>query len=284
MCDADGADFGRQVIQRGAYEKLTAPVNMPQLRLALLRAYEFRLAEAKLENFLSQETASEHPRSAARRKVRPSLPAAVAAPRPAWRTRSAPSRLVVGFVLGCVLFFAGLVAVRTIRPGVGDTLASAGFAADSGAAPSPGNAVATEPHSGSFDASHIWPLPATADLGPGAFDPNSAQHLFRGESELPARAVPHSSLPGYEPAAIVERVTPRYSLEARAQHLQGTVRIRALIGKDGVPRRLARVIGDPILAQIAMDAIALWRYAPATIGGERVESETIIPIDFPLPD
>jgi outer membrane biosynthesis protein TonB len=44
------------------------------------------------------------------------------------------------------------------------------------------------------------------------------------------------------------------------------------------------VSGDPLLAQIAMDAVALWRYAPATVDGEPVESEVIIPIDFHLPD
>lgn len=120
-------------------------------------------------------------------------------------------------------------------------------------------------------------------MGKGALDPDSA-HPFRAEAELAAPARPHSSLPGYEPAAIIERVTPRYSLEARTQHLQGTVRIRAVIGKDGVPRGLARVSGDPLLAQIAMDAVALWRYAPATVDGEPVESEVIIPIDFHLPD
>jgi protein TonB len=120
-------------------------------------------------------------------------------------------------------------------------------------------------------------------VGKGALDPASA-HPFREEAELAAPARLHSSLPGYEPAAIIERITPRYSLEARAQHLQGTVRIRAVIGKDGVPRGLARVSGDPLLAQIAMDAVALWRYAPATVDGEPAESEVIIPIDFHLPD
>jgi Gram-negative bacterial TonB protein C-terminal len=39
-----------------------------------------------------------------------------------------------------------------------------------------------------------------------------------------------------------------------------------------------------VLAQIAIDAIALWRYAPATVDGDAVESEVIVPIDFRLPD
>jgi periplasmic protein TonB len=284
LCDSDATDFAREVMQRGAYERLTAPLKMPQLRLALQRAYEFRLAEAKLENFLTQQTAThENPRTAPKRKARPAARAAAAAPRPVRRSRPvAPSRLAVGFVLGCVLFFAGLVAVRTILSGMGDALASAGFAADPGTAPS-GGALAGEPHSNSFSTSHFWPLTATSEVGKGALDPASA-HPFREEAELAAPARLHSSLPGYEPAAIIERITPRYSLEARAQHLQGTVRIRAVIGKDGVPRGLARVSGDPLLAQIAMDAVALWRYAPATVDGEPVESEVIIPIDFHLPD
>jgi TonB family protein len=284
LCDSDATDFAREVMQRGAYERLTAPLKMPQLRLALQRAYEFRLAEAKLENFLTQQTAThENPRTAPKRKARPAVRAAAAAPRSVRRSRPvAPSRLAVGFVLGCVLFFAGLVAVRTILSGMGDALASAGFAADSGTAPS-GGALAGEPSSSSFSTSHFWPLTATSEVGKGALDPASA-HPFREEAELAEPARLHSSLPGYEPAAIIERVTPRYSLEARTQHLQGTVRIRAVIGKDGVPRGLARVSGDPLLAQIAMDAVALWRYAPATVDGEPVESEVIIPIDFHLPD
>jgi TonB family protein len=284
LCDSDATDFAREVMQRGAYERLTAPLKMPQLRLSLQRAYEFRLAEAKLENFLTEQTAThENPRTAPKRKARPAARAAAAAPRPVRRSRPvAPSRLAVGFVLGCALFFAGLVAVRTILSGMGDALASAGFAADPGTTPS-GGALAGVPQSNSFSTSHFWPLTATSEVGKGALDPASA-HPFREEAELAAPVRLHSSLPGYEPASIIERITPRYSLEARAQHLQGTVRIRAVIGKDGVPRGLARVSGDPLLAQIAMDAVALWRYAPATVDGEPVESEVIIPIDFHLPD
>jgi len=293
LCDANAVDLGREIMRRGAYERLAAPLKMPQLRLALQRAYEFRLAETKLESFLSQETAAhENPRAASRRKARRTMRASMAPSHPARSAktsrphyaRSAPSRLAVGFVLGCVLFFAGLVAVRTMLGGMGDALASAGFAADSGNDASGSNAVASQAHPSGFGPSRIWPLNATADLSQGTLDRDSAPHAFRAGAESWGSARPHSSLPGYEPAAIIERVTPRYSLEARAQHLQGTVRIRAVIGKDGVPRGIARVSGDPILAQIAMDAVALWRYEPASVDGEPVESELIIPIDFHLPD
>lgn len=296
LCDPDATDFGREAMRRGAYDTLTAPLNMPQLRLALQRAYEFRLAETKLENFLTQETAAhERPRSAPKRKARASVRASAVAPQPVVpqpvaprsmrraRRQPAPSRLAVGFVLGCVLFFAGLVAVRTLLSGMGDALASAGFAADSGGT-SIGKSVVTQPESGAFGVSRIRPLTATADFGRSEFDNDSSRLPFSGQAELAAPGKLHSSLPGYEPAAIIERVSPRYSLEARARHLQGTVRIRAVIGQDGVPRGLARVSGDPILAQIAIDAVGLWRYAPATIDGDPVESEVIVPIDFRLLD
>jgi TonB family protein len=282
LCDAESVDFGREVMQHGAYDKLTAPLNMSQLRLALQRAYEFRLAETKLESFLTAQTvAHDRPRNTARRKAGASMRAAAASSRPVRRARpqSAPSRLALGFVLGGVVFFAGLVAVRTVMSGMGDALA--GSAPDSsGAATGPSSTV-TESRPSAFAVRRMWPLTATADFSQGGSEEDSAHRRFHPGAEL---ALPHSSLPGYEPAAIIERVSPRYSLEARSRHLQGTVRIRAVIGKDGVPRGIARVSGDPTLAQIAMDAVALWRYAPATIDGDPVESEAMIPIDFKLPD
>ena len=285
LCDADAAGFRREVMRCGAYDTLTAPLNTPQLRLTLQRAYEFRLAETKLESFLTEQVvAKEGPQKTRSRKVGPAAPPvqAIAAPHPLRRVRphSAPSRLAVGFVLGCVIFFAGFVAVRTILTGMGDALASAGFAADPGAGSPEANTLAPASQPGAFPARHIWPLTAPADFSQGAKDPN-APRRFGDEGELAAR--PHSSLPGYEPAALIERVTPRYSQEARNRHLHGKVQIRALIGVDGVPRGIARLSGDPMLAQIAIDAIALWLYAPATLDGQPVESEVIIPIDFQLP-
>jgi TonB family protein len=284
LCDADAAEFKREVMRRGAYDALSGPLNGPQLRLALQRAYEFRLAETKLESFLTQQAAAkERPRTVRHRRMRTLPTPPVEARRPAHgATRQAvPSRLAVGFVLGCVLFFAGLVAVRTILTGMGDALASAGFAGDSGAGAPDTDAVAPALQPGGFAARHIRPLAASTDFSHGSFDANSARP-FGADGQLAAR--PHSSLPGYEPSALIERVSPRYSPEARSRRLQGTVEIRALIGTDGTPRGIARVSGDPTLGQIAIDAIALWRYAPATLDGEPVESEVIIPVDFQLPD
>ena len=270
LCDADAYDFAPEVMLHGAYDKLTAPLNMPHLRLALQRAYELRSAETKLESFLSQQT-SERERlrgSKILRKSQPAPRAARPAPLPPRRMRRpaqrpAPSLLAVGFVLGCLLFFAGLLAVRTILVGMGDALASAGIAADSGGAA----AVPNTPVSTGVFASH--------GTRPVANAAGFTQRAFDDESNSPS---------GYAPPIVLERVQPRYSALASERHLQGTVRIRAVIGTDGSPRGFARVSGDPTLAQIAVDAISLWRYQPAMLDGQPVESEVIIPIDFQLPN
>jgi TonB family protein len=268
LCDADAHDFAREVMLHGAYDKLTAPLNMPQLRLALQRAYELRSAETKLESFLSRQTAERLRGSKILRKSQPAPRAARPAPAPPRHMRRpvqrpSPSLLAAGFVLGCLLFLAGLFAVRTILVGMGDALASAGIAGDSGGtAAVPNTPVST----GAFASHGTRPVANAAGFTQRAFDDES------------------NSLSGYASAVILERVEPRYSALASTRRLQGTVRIRAIIGTDGSPRGLARVSGDPTLAQIAMDAIALWRYQPAALDGEPVESEVIIPIEFQLPN
>jgi TonB family protein len=282
LCDADAYDFAREVMLRGAYDKLTAPLNMPQLRLALQRAYELRTNETRLESFLSQQTAQHDGLrggplgSPLRRTIRRKTEAAPRAARPAPLPprhlrrpvqRPAPSLLAAGFILGCLLFFTGLFAVRTILVGMGDALASAGFAADSaGAAAVPNTLASTGTSTGAFASHAARPVANAAGYTQRAFD---------DESNSPS---------GYAPAIVLERVEPRYSVFASARRLQGTVRIRAIIGTDGSPRGLARASGDATLAQIAMDAISLWRYQPAMLDGQPVESEVIIPIDFHLPN
>jgi TonB family protein len=272
LCDADGYDFAREVMLRGAYDKLTAPLNVPQLRLALQRAYELRSNETRLESFLSQQTARRERqplRGTTRRRTVSAPRAARPVPLPPRHLRRpvqrpAPSLLAAGFVLGCLLFFIGLFAVRTVLVGMGDALASAGFAADSGGTPA---AVSSAPATTGAFASHAArPVANAAGFTQRAFDDES------------------NSLSGYAPAIVLERVEPRYSALASARHLQGAVRIRAIIGTDGSPRGLARVSGDAALAQIAMDAISLWRYQPAMLDGQPVESEVIIPIEFHLPN
>ena len=86
----------------------------------------------------------------------------------------------------------------------------------------------------------------------------------------------------FQPAELTRRFNPAYPLLARQQRLQGSVQVNATIGKDGVPRGLKAVSGDPRFIDAAIDAIRQWRYKPAMLDGQPVESQLIITINFQL--
>jgi protein TonB len=60
------------------------------------------------------------------------------------------------------------------------------------------------------------------------------------------------------------------------------VRFRATIGKDGVPTNLKALSGDARLIQAALQAIRQWRYRPATLEGQPIETTTTVSIAFGL--
>jgi TonB family protein len=75
---------------------------------------------------------------------------------------------------------------------------------------------------------------------------------------------------------------PAYPVIAKTTGTQGTVKIEALIGRDGVIRNLRLVSGPPLLIKAAMDAVAQWRYQPTTLNGNAVEVITEIDVNFAL--
>jgi protein TonB len=85
-----------------------------------------------------------------------------------------------------------------------------------------------------------------------------------------------------EPAKRVVYVEPVYPAAARAAKIEGSVDILATIGKDGVPRSLEPLNGDPRLAAAAIAAISNWRYRPAMLNGQSEESLITITVKFAL--
>ena len=75
---------------------------------------------------------------------------------------------------------------------------------------------------------------------------------------------------------------PAYPPDAKAAHVQGTVVLHAIIGKDGKIKELQFVSGPPMLARAAMDAVKRWRYKPCLLKGEPVEVDTTISAVFTL--
>jgi TonB family protein len=85
-----------------------------------------------------------------------------------------------------------------------------------------------------------------------------------------------------EAANIVQKVTPIYPAEAKANRVQGSVRFTVVIGKDGRVQSVTLVSGDPVLAQAAKDAVQQWVYKPTLLNGDPVEVMTQVDVNFTL--
>jgi len=83
-------------------------------------------------------------------------------------------------------------------------------------------------------------------------------------------------------AKLINRVQPSYPPLARQTRIQGTVRLHAIIGKDGAVKELTLESGHPLLVQAALDAVRQWRYQPTLLNGEPVEVDTTIDVIFTL--
>lgn len=83
-------------------------------------------------------------------------------------------------------------------------------------------------------------------------------------------------------AKILHRVQPEYPEIARNERLQGSVRLHAIIAKDGSISRLVVLHGYCSLAKASLKAVSQWRYSPTLLNGEPVEVDTTIDVFFTL--
>ena len=82
---------------------------------------------------------------------------------------------------------------------------------------------------------------------------------------------------------LVHRVDPAYPDAARERGLEGAVRLRVAISKEGSIEDLQVLSGDPILAEAAMNAVRQWRYRPTVLNGKQVPVLTVLTITFHRP-
>lgn len=83
-------------------------------------------------------------------------------------------------------------------------------------------------------------------------------------------------------AKILNKPLPIFPALARQARIQGTVRLQAIIAKDGSVQELQVLSGPPLLVQAALDAVRQWRYSPTLLNGEPVEVVTTIDVIFSL--
>jgi protein TonB len=81
-------------------------------------------------------------------------------------------------------------------------------------------------------------------------------------------------------AKLINMVRPLYPPLAKQARISGTVRLHAIIAKDGSVVQLEVLSGHPLLVQSALDAVRQWRYQPTLLNGEPVEVDTTVDVVF----
>jgi TonB family protein len=81
---------------------------------------------------------------------------------------------------------------------------------------------------------------------------------------------------------VISQIPPVYPQEAKDAHIQGTVVLKAIIGKTGNVEHLSIVGGPKELMKSAIDAVSQWKYKPYLLNGQPVEVETTINVNFSL--
>ena len=87
---------------------------------------------------------------------------------------------------------------------------------------------------------------------------------------------------GVQAAKLITQVNPVYPALARQARVAGTVRLTAIIGRDGAIRNLQVMSGHPLLTSAALEAVRQWRYQPTLLNDEPAEVITQIDINFTL--
>lgn len=92
-----------------------------------------------------------------------------------------------------------------------------------------------------------------------------------------------ATLPSFS-AAYLRNPAPRYPVAARRAGEQGTVTLRVLVTRDGRPARvdLEKTSGSAHLDAAALEAVRGWRFVPARLGTDVIESWVLVPIVFRL--
>ena len=85
-----------------------------------------------------------------------------------------------------------------------------------------------------------------------------------------------------ESARLIFQPKPDYPPLAKMARIQGTVRLDAVISKDGTIQDLKVISGHPLLVRAALEAVQRWRYQPTMLNGDAVEVATEIDVNFTL--
>jgi TonB family protein len=127
----------------------------------------------------------------------------------------------------------------------------------------------------------VFRMAPSEEASPSADEAGSIQTEATGQSNSGAAPALVPSQP--RNSYLLSRIEPEYPEEARRQHTQGAVVMKALVGIDGSVQEVKVISGDPQLAKAATEAVRQWRFRPHDLKGKPAEFETRITVNFALP-
>lgn len=87
---------------------------------------------------------------------------------------------------------------------------------------------------------------------------------------------------GVTTGMLIRKIQPVYPPEAKHNRIQGSVVMRAIIGKNGRIKDLTPISGPKELVPASIGAVQQWQYRPYMLNGEPVEVDTQITVNFAL--
>ena len=122
----------------------------------------------------------------------------------------------------------------------------------------------------------------------GAGQPTSTGDALGGglaagnEKQPAAPAAPLAVGGDVKQAHLLSSTPPSYPMLAKSQHIEGNVRIDAVVDATGRISSMKVVSGPTLLHQAAMDALRQWKYLPATLDGKPVPMHLTVTLQFRL--
>ena len=121
----------------------------------------------------------------------------------------------------------------------------------------------------------VWSVRAAGSRAPASVAPATAPSPTT--NSMPARVV-ERRVDSY----LLYRVEPLYPREAKVQRIEGTVTVHLEIGTDGRVNSSRELSGPDVLVPAALAAVREWRFIPALLNGQPVQSEKDVSIEFQI--
>lgn len=132
----------------------------------------------------------------------------------------------------------------------------------------------------------VKPYEIGDELLPGDPGPPSPEGVPGGEAEPGAPTGPAAETPVFWKMKPLETRPPVYPPRCLRLGIEGTVRVRVLVGEDGRVQEVTvgKSSGDAALDEAALEAVSRWRFEPARRDGVPVRAWAVVPIEFKLID